>query len=96
MILALQAKGIPKRFRGVLANDHVNFCLDRGEIHALLGENGAGKSTLINMLITLIGVTNIVNTLDTNIKLRRREIAMLKSVGLTPGGFLPAPASAAR
>jgi putative ABC transport system permease protein len=39
-------------------------------------------------LITLVGVTNIVNTLDTNIKLRRREIAMLKSVGLTPGGFL--------
>jgi putative ABC transport system permease protein len=38
-------------------------------------------------LITLIGVTNIVNTLDTNIKLRRREIAMLKSVGLTPGSF---------
>jgi putative ABC transport system permease protein len=39
-------------------------------------------------LITLIGLTNIVNTLDTNIKLRRREIAMLKSVGLTPGGLL--------
>ena len=38
-------------------------------------------------LITLIGVTNIINTLDTNIKLRRREIAMLKSVGLTPDGF---------
>ncbi len=39
-------------------------------------------------LITLIGVTNIINTLDTNIKLRRREVAMLKSVGLTPGGLL--------
>ncbi|MCA0455884.1 MAG: ABC transporter permease [Chloroflexi bacterium] len=38
-------------------------------------------------LITLIGVTNIVNTLDTSIKLRRREFAMLKSVGLTPAGF---------
>jgi putative ABC transport system permease protein len=38
-------------------------------------------------LITLIGVTNIINTLDSNIKLRRREIAMLKSVGLTQGGF---------
>ncbi len=38
-------------------------------------------------LITLIGVTNIINTLDSNIKLRRREIAMLKSVGLTPGGL---------
>ncbi len=40
------------------------------------------------VLITLIGVTNIINTLDTNIKLRRREVAMLKSVGLTPGGLL--------
>jgi putative ABC transport system permease protein len=39
-------------------------------------------------LITLIGVTSMVNTLDTNIKLRRREIAMLKSVGLTPAGLL--------
>jgi putative ABC transport system permease protein len=52
------------------------------------------KTLLINLffygflaLITLIGVINIINTLDTNIKLRRREIAMLKSVGLTPGGF---------
>src|SRR5690606_21910465 len=39
-------------------------------------------------LITVIGVTNMINTLDTNIKLRRREVAMLKSVGLTQGGFL--------
>lgn len=38
-------------------------------------------------LITLIGVMNIINTLDTNIKLRRREIAMLRSAGLTPGGL---------
>jgi len=38
-------------------------------------------------LITLIGVTNIFNTISTNVALRRREFAMLKSVGLTPGGF---------
>ncbi len=41
---------IVKRFPGVLANDHVNFDLRQGEIHALLGENGAGKSTLMNIL----------------------------------------------
>jgi putative ABC transport system permease protein len=38
-------------------------------------------------LITLIGVTNIFNTISTNVALRRREFAMLKSVGMTPAGF---------
>ena len=50
MTLALQATGITKRFPSVLANDHINFSLERGEIHALLGENGAGKSTPMNIL----------------------------------------------
>lgn len=53
---AVEMLGITKFFPSsqVLANDEVNFAVEEGEVHALVGENGAGKTTLMNILFGLI------------------------------------------
>ena len=56
--VAIDVKGISKRFGTLLAVDNVSFTVPGGEIFGLLGPNGAGKSTLIRMLTTLVPPTS--------------------------------------
>lgn len=49
----LEMRNIGKTFSGVVANQGIDLTIEKGEIHALLGENGAGKTTLMNILFGL-------------------------------------------
>ena len=55
---AVEMTGVTKRFPLVTANDSVDFAVEKGCIHALVGENGAGKTTLMNLLYGLLKPTS--------------------------------------
>ena len=89
---AVEMRNIVLRFPGVLANDHVDFTLKRGEIHALLGENGAGKSTLMNILAGLYKPNSgsiAINGEQVNLNSPRDAIA--QGIGMVHQHFMLVP-----
>jgi len=89
---AVEMTDIVIRFPGVLANDHVDFTLKPGEIHALLGENGAGKSTLMNALAGMYRPSS--GTIKVNgepVHFRSPKDAIAKGIGMVHQHFMLVP-----
>lgn len=70
MDYVIEMLNITKEFPGIKANDDVTLRVEKGEIHALLGENGAGKSTLMSVLFGLYQPEKGI------IKVRGKEVAI--------------------
>jgi len=90
--LAVEMKGITKRFPGVLANDNVDLQLQHGEIHALLGENGAGKTTLMNCLYGFLEADEgdiFIN--GEKVKVTNPNVAIAHGIGMVHQHFMLVP-----
>lgn len=90
--LVVTMRGIVKRFPGVLANDHTDFELRRGEIHALLGENGAGKSTLMNVLAGLYQAdAGVIRVNNKEVSFHSPKDAIRVGIGMIHQHFMLVP-----
>ena len=84
----LAMAGITKQFPGVLANDRVDFTLEQGEIHALLGENGAGKSTLMKILYGLYAAdSGTISVRGQEVLIREPNDALRLGIGMVHQHF---------
>ena len=90
--LAIEMKGITKRFPGVIANDNVDFELKKGEIHALLGENGAGKTTLMNCLYGFLEADEGDILIDgKKVDITNPNVAIKHGIGMVHQHFMLVP-----
>lgn len=93
---AVEMNDIVIRFPGVLANDHVNLVLRKGEIHALLGENGAGKSTLMSALAGLYRpASGVIKVNGEVVNFRSPRDAIAKGIGMVHQHFMLVPTQTA-
>jgi simple sugar transport system ATP-binding protein len=90
--VALELRGITKRFPTVVANDDVSLSVEAGEIVALLGENGAGKTTLMNILFGLYSPDQGVVVIDgMELQLSNPSASIAAGIGMVHQHFMLVP-----
>ncbi len=79
--IVLECRGIVKEFPGNIALDHVDFSVEKGEVHALVGQNGAGKSTLVKV------ITGVYSRDGGSIKVNGKELSLKSPVEAEASGI---------
>lgn len=92
MAEAVKMTNILKRYGRVIANGKVNFSVEKGEVHALVGENGAGKTTLMSILYGL--VTPDDGTIEVDgapVRIANPRVAIQHGIGMVHQHFMLVP-----
>ncbi|MBI2251495.1 MAG: ABC transporter ATP-binding protein [Armatimonadetes bacterium] len=92
MSVPLKMQNITKCFSGIIANYQVNLEIEKGEIHAIVGENGAGKTTLMNILYGLYRPDSGEIFLDNKkVNIKNPRIAIALGIGMVHQHFMLIP-----
>ena len=90
--MSLELKGITKKFGALVANDNINLKVEKGEIHAILGENGAGKSTLMNIVYGLLEADSGTIIVDGQaVEIKEPADALNRGIGMVHQHFMLVP-----
>lgn len=88
MDYVVEMLNIRKEFPGIVANDNITLQLQRGEVHALLGENGAGKSTLMAMLFGMYQPNRgVIKVNGSEVKITNPNVANDLGIGMVHQHF---------
>lgn len=85
MTLAIETRGLTRRFGDLIAVDGLDLRVERGTFYGFLGPNGAGKSTTIKMLTGLLGPDGgVIRILDQDISDAKEAIEIRRRIGVVP------------
>lgn len=88
----IETVNLTKRFGEFTANDNINFAVEKGEIHAIVGENGAGKSTLMNCIFGLLKPdSGEIRVNGNNVEIANPKAAIKLGIGMVHQHFKLVP-----